>query len=40
VESGLGRGLEGDRGIVLLQPGIDLIVGERHFAQSLVGALL
>ena len=43
---GLGRtfpfrgGLQGDGSIVLLQPSINLVVGERHLAQSLVGALL
>ena len=40
VEGRLGCGLQGDGGVVLLQPRVDLIVGERHLAQSLVGALL
>src|SRR5262249_4331892 len=40
VESGFRCGLQRNGGIVLLQPGIDLVVGERHLAQRLVGALL
>jgi hypothetical protein len=40
VEGGLGCGLQGDGGIVLLEPRIDLVVRKRHLAQSLVGALL
>ena len=33
-------GLQRDGGVVLLRPRINLVVGERHLAQSLVGALL
>jgi hypothetical protein len=40
VEGGLGCSLQGDGGIVLQQPRIDLVVRKRHLAQSLVGALL
>src|SRR5215469_15455188 len=40
AEGGLRYGLQGDGGIVLLQPCVDLIVGERYLAQSLIGALL
>ena len=40
AKGGLGCGLQGDGSIVLLQPGIDLVVGERYLVQSLISALL